>query len=322
MKAQEFIKRLLKTATEVRTYYLMGGFGQRLKTVGGDWYDVNYQYNKDHAAEIDAHKDTDPLTFGFDCVCLVKGILWGFVGDPEKAFGGAVYESNGVKDSSISKIAKQCKGLSKDFANIQPGELVFLEGYGHVGVYVGDGLVVESTPAWKNGVQLTSCANLGTVKGYPSRRWDEHGKCAWIEYPTEAKTWEEKYNELQKAYNELEQEAGFAARELAALRDQNDQLIAEKAGLSAFADSMQLEKTKAQQEAADAAQLAQKAAQEAEKAKQRAATAEARVSKYRALRGDMNGDGKVNLSDVMYLLNHIQRPSKYPLADIEGGEET
>ena len=36
--------------------------------------------------------------FGFDCVCLLKSLLWGWVGDPKKSYGGATYNSNGVPD--------------------------------------------------------------------------------------------------------------------------------------------------------------------------------------------------------------------------------
>lgn len=326
MKAKEFTEKLRRTATEVKTFYLMGGFGQRLMKGDPDWYNKEYKYNKDHAQEIDAHKDTDPPTFGFDCVCMVKGVGgWGFEGDPSKPFGGSVYESNGVRDSSIERIAKECSGLSKDFSGgLVPGELVFLTGYGHVGVYIGDGLVVESTPAWKNGVQITCCANLGTVPGYPKRRWDEHGKCAFIDYTEETIDWESRYQELELDYDR-------AIREMAALRQQNDKLSAEletkqatlvsqKAELKAvkaYADAQALEATKAKQEAEDARAEAQKHAQEAAEAKEHAKAEEARVAKYKALRGDMNGDGKVNAKDALYLYKHTIAPEKYPLADIE-----
>lgn len=37
-------------------------------------------------------------TFGFDCVCLIKGVLWGWHGDKNAVYGGATYTSNGVPD--------------------------------------------------------------------------------------------------------------------------------------------------------------------------------------------------------------------------------
>lgn len=328
MKAKEFVERLIKTAKEVSTCYLQGGFGQRLKTSGGDWYNPNYSWNKDHVAEINAHKDTDPLTFGFDCVCMVKGILWGFEADPAKEYGGAVYGSNGVSDSSISKIASQCAGLTTDFSGIVPGELVFLEGYGHVGVYVGDGLVVEATPAWKNGVQLTACANLGSVKGFPSRRWNEHGKCAWIDYETPAPgiNWEQAYKDLSEAYGKLEQEATASARELTALRSQNETLAAKVEKLNKEVAEIGVQMLKAQTAALDATERAKQATQDAAEEKKRADAAVACMAKYKAFRGDMNGDGKVNVKDAIYLYKHTIAPDRYPLADIEeipeGGETT
>jgi len=44
MKASEFVEKL-KYVTTLKTTYLMGGFGCRL---GLDWYNENYQWNKDN----------------------------------------------------------------------------------------------------------------------------------------------------------------------------------------------------------------------------------------------------------------------------------
>ena len=58
---------------EMPTYYVMGGFGQRLITKNGepvDWYNRDYEYNKKHKDEIVAHTNQNPVVFAFDCVCL------------------------------------------------------------------------------------------------------------------------------------------------------------------------------------------------------------------------------------------------------------
>ena len=68
---------------------------------------------------------------------------------------------------------------SKNFDDIIPGEVVWLEG--HVGVYIGDGKVIESTPIWKNGVQITDCWNVQTTNGN-GRLWIKHGKLPWVVY--------------------------------------------------------------------------------------------------------------------------------------------
>lgn len=56
---------------------------------------------------------------------------------------------------------------------------------GHWGLYIGDGLAVECTPIWGNGVQITAVLNIGSKSGYNVRRWTKHGKLPWVEYDTE-----------------------------------------------------------------------------------------------------------------------------------------
>ena len=98
----------------------------------------------------------------------------------------AVFRSSGLtKDRlNIEKYADQmiakCKEVSTDFSKIQPGEVVWMSG--HIGVYVGDGLAVEATHRWKDGVQRTAVHNIGTIPGYNGRKWTKHGKLPWINY--------------------------------------------------------------------------------------------------------------------------------------------
>ena len=56
---------------------------------------------------------------------------------------------------------------------------------GHIGIYIGDGLVVECSPKWENGVQITALANLGTKAGYNARKWTKWGKLPYIDYTAE-----------------------------------------------------------------------------------------------------------------------------------------
>jgi hypothetical protein len=122
-------------------------------------------------------------TFGFDCCGLIKGILWGWSGDKSKTYGGATYKSNGVPDDSADTIITKCTDVSTDFTKIEVGEAVWKKG--HIGVYIGDGLAIESTPAWKNGVQITAC-NC-SKSGYNRRNWTKHGKLPYVEYTAEEK---------------------------------------------------------------------------------------------------------------------------------------
>ena len=53
---------------------------------------------------------------------------------------------------------------------------------GHIGIYIGNGLAVECTPAWKNKVQITAVGNIGKKTGYNTRTWTNHGKLNFIKY--------------------------------------------------------------------------------------------------------------------------------------------
>ena len=53
---------------------------------------------------------------------------------------------------------------------------------GHIGVYIGDGLAVESTYRWKDGVQLTAVHNIGKIPGFNGRKWTSHGKLPYVTY--------------------------------------------------------------------------------------------------------------------------------------------
>lgn len=180
MKASTFVDTAKKTATDYKTLYVYGCFGAPMNAKNKQRYTHNYAYNErpDRTKKILAASYD---TFGFDCVCLLKGILWGWCGNVNATYGGATYGANGVPDTSADGMFNQyCYDRSSDFSNIQIGEFVWLKG--HIGVYVGGGLVVECTPIWKDGCQLTALGNIGKVSGYPTRTWTQHGKSKFLEY--------------------------------------------------------------------------------------------------------------------------------------------
>lgn len=129
--------------------------------------------------------------WGFDCVCLIKSILWGWIGDRNKSHGGAIYLSNGVPDVTTEGMLEKCYDVSEDFSNIDVGEYLWLQG--HAGIYIGDGLAVECTnkSGWKNGVQITAVHNIGKIAGYNGRYWTKHGKLPWVEYGESEETMKE-----------------------------------------------------------------------------------------------------------------------------------
>ena len=166
-----------EVAQKYKTLYVMGCFGAPMNAANKKRYCSNHTYNKaaDRQAMINA---ASADTFGFDCVCLIKGLLWGWCGDATKTYGGAGYAVNGVPDIGADSMIGVCKDVSTDFSKIEVGEAVWCKG--HIGIYIGGGLAVECTPAWKNCVQITAC-NC-TKSGYSRRNWTKHGKLPYVSY--------------------------------------------------------------------------------------------------------------------------------------------
>lgn len=179
MKNTELVAKLKDIATNYKTLYVMGCFGAPMNATNKKRYTTNHTYNMDatRTAMINAASND---TFGFDCVCLIKGVLWGWNGDKSKVYGGATYKSNDVPDIGADQIITVCSDVSTDFSKITVGELVWMSG--HVGIYIGDGLAVECTPKWGNKVQITAC-NC-SKSGYNRRDWTKHGKLPYVAYNT------------------------------------------------------------------------------------------------------------------------------------------
>lgn len=100
-----------------------------------------------------------------DCVGLIKGYLWS-----ETPTSSPEY--NFAQDESANGMRGRCKesGLIATIPEI-PGVLVFMKG--HVGVYIGNGKVIEAKGF-----------NYGVVEtALEDRKWTHWGKCPWITYP-------------------------------------------------------------------------------------------------------------------------------------------
>lgn len=181
MKVNDFVTKVKDAATKYKTLYVYGCFGAPLNDKNKKRYCNNTDYNK-NPTRTKMIMAASADTFGFDCVCFIKGILWGWNGDKTKTYGGAIYASNGVPDISANSFFKTCTNISTDFSKIQVGEAVWIDG--HIGVYIGNGQVVECTPKFENKVQITNLANVGNNKGN-YRTWIKHGKIKFIDYTEE-----------------------------------------------------------------------------------------------------------------------------------------
>lgn len=166
-------------ARKHKTLYVMGCFGAPLTSTNRTRYTQNHQYNR-QSSRTAKIKAASADTFGFDCVGLIKGLLWGWDGSKAKTYGGAKYAANGVPDINADAMIRRCPSRTTDFSSIEPGEVVWTEG--HIGIYIGDGLAVEATPKWGDRVQITAVLNIGKKPGYNGRRWKQHGKLPYITY--------------------------------------------------------------------------------------------------------------------------------------------
>lgn len=174
MKATDFVNTARDIANNYKTLYVMGCFGAPLNSTNRKRYANNCDYNRQAKRTAMINAATSD-TFGFDCVCLIKGILWGWNGNKNKTYGGATYASNGVADVNADTMitSTYCYDISTDFTNIQLGEVVWMKG--HIGIYGGNGEIIEASPAWKNKVQITKIT---------SRKWLKHAKLKYIDYAT------------------------------------------------------------------------------------------------------------------------------------------
>lgn len=156
--SDKFIEKLKHVASLPTTYYSVSG---------GAWASWN------------------GWSWNFDCVILVKALLWGWCEDKNKAHGGAIYLSNGVPDVNADGMIQQCYDVSSDFNNITRGELLWMNG--HVGIYIGDRKVIECTSAWEHKVQYSDIGYDGrrSRNGIQSGYWKKHGKLPYIEYTSQ-----------------------------------------------------------------------------------------------------------------------------------------
>ncbi len=174
---------MTEIANEYKTSYIWGGIGRPITSDSIQDSINQYSDNNTYAPQarllIGKKK-----AFMFDCVGVIKAILWGWSGDSSQYLGGAKYASNGVPDISANQMITKCSNVSTDFSSIQVGELLWCSG--HVGIYIGNGLGVECTPKWDGNVQITAVGNIGKKSGYNTRTWTKHGKLPYVTYPAQA----------------------------------------------------------------------------------------------------------------------------------------
>lgn len=197
--ARKFADKCISLAKNEKTVYGLGMWGWKLTREGIDAKAKQLPSFYTAAKKAALYKLADAGGYwGFDCVCMIKALLWGWGSDLSGSRGGAKYASNGVPDFGADSVGKYCSGYTTDFSHIEVGEALHMPG--HVGVYIGDGLAVECTAAWESKVIITAVGNIGKKAGYHTRTWTEHGKLKWIDYKEED---EPMTSDEKKAFEEL-----------------------------------------------------------------------------------------------------------------------
>lgn len=163
MKVKEFIE-ILQKACDSKTAYMWGTYGstitESLIDKKAKQYPTRYSDNRKSLLNNYVGKGY----YAFDCVGLIKGILWGW---PTVKYG-----SNSVPDTTASGLKKYSTGVTTDFSNIEAGELLWAPG--HIGVYIGNGEVIEATLRGNlDGVVKTKLTDYS---------WVEHGKIKFVDY--------------------------------------------------------------------------------------------------------------------------------------------
>lgn len=173
MNNKEFADKAIKIAKNYNTSYMLGAFG--FQTTNSNIKRLLNQCEENYCW-LDKAENADWL---FDCVNLVKAIIWGWNGN-DSVYGGAMYRSNNMPDIDADSLGFQCVSVSNDFSKIEVGEVLMTDG--HCGIYVGNGCCVEATPLWNCSVQVTAVGNIGPKSGLNTRYWKTHGKLKQIDY--------------------------------------------------------------------------------------------------------------------------------------------
>lgn len=183
MSNKTLADKAYEIATKYNTVYGWGMYGARIDQANIDSKANQYPSYYDTEYKSMLQSLIGKNYWGFDCVNLIKGIVWGWSGDWTKSYGGASYATNNCPDYGADSMIEYCTNVSTNFSNLKVGEALWCSG--HFGVYIGNGLGVESTPRWGKypGVKVTAVANMGLQPNHPRQRtWTKHGFMPFITY--------------------------------------------------------------------------------------------------------------------------------------------
>ena len=166
--AKEFHDLLIHIATELVTKY-----------------DNHFPYNLGYQ-----HGDY----YSWDCWNLPKSLIWGWHENSRVGYFQPQNSTTGLGDWGGAKILSCCTEIGTDFSKCPIGAFMLSPDGDHAGIYVGERIinskcynVVECTPKWNGGVQLSYVSQTGGRYPYKdgvkaSVGWGKYGKLPWIDY--------------------------------------------------------------------------------------------------------------------------------------------
>lgn len=165
-----------KTALKLDTKYMWGGILRliekcydQLKDYYGNLAGTGYT----NARWAELKRLMGKNVYGCDCVGLIKSYYWS--GKQNGGTGSPNYGQAGFPDVNANLMynAAKVKGKISTMPEV-PGLIVYCKTHPHVGVYIGDGWVIESTlGARGDGVVRTRLDAFG---------WEYWMECPYIEY--------------------------------------------------------------------------------------------------------------------------------------------
>lgn len=176
------VKKFLDTAKAIasdNTVYALGCYGQtvtksildskrnqssRLK----EWYDSDCPHAKGLSWYEYLLTFVDKGYQAYDCVCYIKGILWG-----SSATKCGTYKANDVPDLGANEFFKVCTDKTSNLSNLKPGMCVWFSG--HVGIVLDSKHVLEAAPSLGK-VAVTSITY---------QKWKQAGYIPWVDYTEE-----------------------------------------------------------------------------------------------------------------------------------------
>lgn len=119
-------------------------------------------------------KLADGKHYGCDCVGLIKSYYWS--GRPDGGTDSPKYGAAGFPDVNAGMMFSQARAKgSIDTLPERPGIILYCRSSPHVGIYAGDGYVIECTlSARGDGVVRTKLGDFG---------WEYWFECPYISYP-------------------------------------------------------------------------------------------------------------------------------------------